>query len=117
MRCTRRPIAGAWKHWILITPSGSGAVNYGFCKTEECADVPSGRWQGPGRKHDLDHTDYSQLFQPVWPEAIRIDTGEKVDLRDYLMVSHAPNEIPGSTGRELNAGPPIDPKWIAAMRA
>lgn len=75
-------VCGAWKYWILHPRLNVlGAVNYGFWDKSR---RPTRVIQSPGARHDPAHYDYSQLLQPVQRKARRADTGEEVDLLEYL---------------------------------
>lgn len=74
--------AGAWKYWLLHPRVVErGAVNYGFWDKSKKPPKPV---QSPGAQHDAAHYDYSQLLQPVKRMARRADTGQVVDLLDYI---------------------------------
>jgi hypothetical protein len=75
-------VFGAWKLWLLHPRIVErGAVNYGFWdKTRKPVKVI----QTPGGQHDAKHYDYSQLLVPVKRMARKADTGEPVDLLDYI---------------------------------
>jgi len=75
-------VCGAWKYWLLHPRLNVlGAVNYGFWdKSRKPAKVI----QTPGARHDPAHYDYSQLLQPVQRKARKADTGEEVDLLEYI---------------------------------
>lgn len=76
-------VCGAWKYWLLHPRLNVlGAVNYGFWdKSKRPAKVI----QTPGARHDPAHYDYSQLLQPVQRKARRADTGEEVDLAEFII--------------------------------
>jgi hypothetical protein len=75
-------VFGAWKLWILHPRiAEKGAVNYGFWDKSQ---RPVKVIQSPGAVHNALHSDYSQLFVPVKRMARRADTGEPVDLCDYI---------------------------------
>jgi len=78
---------GAWKLWILHPRVlEKGAVNYGFWGPNK---QPI---QTPGGQHDARHYDYSQLFQPVKRLARNRDTGEVIDLLEYLAQRYRASE-------------------------
>lgn len=75
-------VAGAWKYWIIHPRLAErGAVNYGFWDRSRKPPAPI---QTVGGRHDAGHYDYSQLLQPVKRFARRADTGEEVDLLEYI---------------------------------
>lgn len=75
-------VFGAWKLWLLHPRLvEKGAVNYGFWDKSQ---RPVKVIQSPGAVHDAHHCDYSQLFVPVKRMARKADTGEPVDLCDYI---------------------------------
>jgi N-acetylmuramoyl-L-alanine amidase len=75
-------VFGAWKLWILHPRiAEKGAVNYGFWdKTRK----PPRPVQTVGGQHDANHSDYSQVLQPVKRMARDARTGAEVDLLEYI---------------------------------
>jgi hypothetical protein len=75
-------VFGAWKLWLLHPRLAErGAVNYGFW---DKSHKPPKVIQTPGGQHDPQHYDYSQVLVPVRRIGRKEDTGEEVDLLDYI---------------------------------